>query len=311
MATTRKSGFTLVELLVVIAIIGILIALLLPAVQSAREAARRTECLNNLRQMGLALMNYESAKKSFPYSRWGDKVAIYLNPFKTSNQQSWTSVILPFIEERGISAQYDQTQAWCSQANRPAISMTIKMFLCPSTPAENRVDTTYAKGAIAGDYGSMNGVKSGFWNHFPQLGKATWAESRPPAVGVLNKYQDGNGVNISACKIKDITDGTSKTMMVAEDAGRPELYQNGLDANTVVGNGIGWADPDNGFSLSNSSGVVMNATNDSEVYSFHIGGAQFCFADGSGHFIQETIDPLIYMAIVTRAGGENIPGNAF
>src|ERR1700690_825810 len=118
-------GFTLVELLVVIAIIGILIALLLPAVQAAREAARRAECSNNLRQMGLALMNYEGAKKTFPHSRWGDKVAIYLNPFMTSNKQSWTTVILPFMEEQGVAAQYNLSKAWCGpQAdNRPAISL--------------------------------------------------------------------------------------------------------------------------------------------------------------------------------------------
>ncbi len=96
----QSRGFTLVELLVVIAIIGILIALLLPAVQAAREAARRAECINHLRQMGLALMNYEGAKKTFPHSRWGDPVTVW-GTFKTSNKQSWTTVILPFMEEHG------------------------------------------------------------------------------------------------------------------------------------------------------------------------------------------------------------------
>jgi prepilin-type processing-associated H-X9-DG protein len=256
-------------------------------------------------------MNYESARKAFPLSRWGDKTAIYDNTSLKSNQQSWTSVALPYMEENGIASMYDPSQAWHSQANRPAVSQTIKMFICPSVPTSNRADATYVKGAIAGDYGSVNGVKSGFWTYYPQLGPYP-VESRPPVVGVLNKYQDGNNALLPACKIKNITDGTSKTIMVAEDAGRPDAYDaNRKTTGAAVANGIGWADPDNGYSLSKGNSNVMNNTNDSEVYSFHVGGAQFCFADGSAHFLREAIDPLVFMALITRAGGENIPPDSF
>jgi prepilin-type N-terminal cleavage/methylation domain-containing protein len=232
----HQKGFTLVELLVVIAIIGILIALLLPAVQAAREAARRTECINNVRQMGLALMNYESARKRFPYSR--SNLVLTDESKKTvpdrsakSHQQSWTTLILPFIEEQGIAAQYDQGKAWFDktpnpngQSNRDAVAQSIKMLVCPTTEP-GRADQAFtntpppAKPA-AGDYGSVNGIKAGFWNQFTaQLGSYP-GEDTPRTIGVLNKFwSETYDRNIPPCKIKDITDGTSKTIMVIECAG--------------------------------------------------------------------------------------------
>src|SRR5262249_15725134 len=151
---------------------------------------------------------------------------------------------------------------------------------------------------------------------FTQLGTYP-TESRPPVVGVLNKYQDGLNVNIPSCRVKDITDGTSKTIAVAEDAGRPDVYVQGKATGAQVAMGTGSPDPDNGYSLNGfqSNGVkggplVINYTNDSEAYSFHIGGAQFCFADGSAHFLRDTIDPLVFKALVTRAGNESIPADA-
>jgi prepilin-type processing-associated H-X9-DG protein len=324
---------------VVIAIIGILIAILLPAVQAAREAARRAQCINNLRQIGLALLNYEGAKKSFPYSRTdlvltdASKHNIPDRPGGPSNDQSWTTLILPFIEEQGISRQYNYNKSWFDNVPDPSnpnqlinlavVSQSLQMYLCPTTEP-GRVDTNFTSTLkpAAGDYGTVNGVKKAFYGYFStQLGIYP-TESRPPVVGVLNKYQDGSStpVVIRPCKIKDIVDGTSKSIVVAEDAGRPVHYQFGKNIGTIPASdgGTGWADPDNSGSLNGyqSNGVkggpnVINADNDSEVYSFHIGGAQFCFADGSAHFIPETIDPLVYKALVTRAGGECVPADAF
>src|SRR5580765_5596268 len=112
LARSRR-GFTLVELLVVIAIIGVLVALLLPAIQAAREAARRAQCLNNLKQMGLAILNYESAKKSYPRGRWNllptdtSKHSVADRPSSKSNDASWTVVALPYAEEQSVAGQYD------------------------------------------------------------------------------------------------------------------------------------------------------------------------------------------------------------
>jgi prepilin-type N-terminal cleavage/methylation domain-containing protein len=322
-------GFTLVELLVVIAIIGILIALLLPAVQAAREAARRTECINNVRQMGLALMNYESARKRFPHSRANllpndpSKKTVPNRTSAKSHQQSWTTLILPYIEEQGIASQYDLTKAWFDHpqpntlgrpTNLEVVSQSIKMLVCPTTEL-GRVDVKFNSTVkpAAGDYGSINGLKSGFWNFYQtQLGGAFPGEDKPRTIGVLNKFVDDDDKPLQPCRIKDITDGTSKTMMVIECAGRPAYWEAGkrkAPPSDNVSDGTGWADPDNGGSLGEKQ--VVNYTNDSECFSFHSGGAMSCFADGSGHFLRDTIDPLVYAALVTRSGNENVPGDGY
>src|SRR6187399_2208906 len=120
-----RAAFTLVELLVVIAIIGILVALLLPAIQAAREAARRTQCLNNLKQMGLAIMNYESTRKAYPRGRWNvdpNDTSKHNVPDRTgtkSNDHSWQAVVLHYAEEQSVASQYDAKKSWFDMANRP------------------------------------------------------------------------------------------------------------------------------------------------------------------------------------------------
>jgi prepilin-type processing-associated H-X9-DG protein len=214
------------------------------------------------------------------------------------------------------------------------VSQAIKMFVCPSTES-GRVDTLFKDGVpkpAAGDYGSINGVKQDFWSAIPTLGVTKYHgdEDHLPNVGVLAKQVISKPATFP-CKIKDITDGTSKTIMVVEDAGRPVVWAFGrismnpkTGQQNIVSNGTGWADPDNGGSLSgsktdlDSNGVpkqpgpiVINACNNSEVYSFHPNGAQACFADGSAHFLADTMDPLVFMALVTRGGNENVPAGAY
>src|SRR5262249_29287034 len=155
-----------------------------------------------------ALMNYEGAKKCFPYSRCNlslTDTSKYFIPDRTgplssaqTNQQSWTVLILPFIEEQGIATQFNFQKPWYDNVSDPAspnaptnlsvVSNPIKMFICPSTES-GRVDATFTSTIkpAAGDYGSVNGVKAEFYNVFPQLGTYP-TEGRPPVVGVLNKY---------------------------------------------------------------------------------------------------------------------------
>lgn len=327
--SSQTTGFTLVELLVVIAIIGVLVALLLPAVQAAREAARRMSCSNNMRQIGLALLNFESAKKEFPQSRRNvtknssgqlvsGKQTIPDRPVK-AHEASWTVSILPYIEETNLGSQYDFKKAWfnnvpdASNPSRPTnlqlVSNPIKIFECPSAPGGDpiRVDETFTSTVkpAAGDYGSVNGMKT----NFLVSPAASSDENAAPFIGVLNKESK------PPCKIKNITDGTSKTIMIAEQAGRPTVYIFGKPRVPLVNSseGTGWADPDNGGSingvnaLGNTPGVnLINGTNESEVYAFHPSGAHVCFADGSAHFIVDTVEPSVFHGLVTRAGGEDV-----
>jgi prepilin-type processing-associated H-X9-DG protein len=230
--------------------------------------------------------------------------------------------ILPYIEEKGLKDQYDFNRAWFNStanasgvSNLSIVSKPVAVYRCPSADGD-RVDVNFSsvEKPAAGDYGSVNGVGINF--ALPIL--PTVDESSLKYIGVLNKNVDNLNNIIPQCKIKNITDGVSKTIMIVENAGRPNIYFNGRLKTPAAfsKDGTGWADPDNGGTLSgvdtfgNAPGTtVINGSNDGEPYSFHVGGAQFCFADGSAHFIQDTITAVAFQALVTRSGGE--PGVEF
>lgn len=313
-----KFGFTLVELLVVIAIIGILVALLLPAIQAAREAARRTQCVNNLKQMGVAILNYEGTKRSFPFGRWNvtTDTSKHTVPDRTakSNDQSWQVVALPYAEEQGIASQYDLKKAWFDPANRTAISAPLAIFICPSVPASGRYDPSFTTSPTPypGDYGCTNGVGAPIWDqHIGEIGKypgevSGQGEDDSHVIGVMTKRFDR-----TVCRAKDITDGLSKTILVTESAGKPDLYTDGHAGDTtgspaLIAVGTGWADPDSGFTIAKEP--VINHINDNEIYGFHPGGAEACFADGSVRFLSATLETVVGIALVTRNGGETVSG---
>lgn len=318
----RRNGFTLVELLVVIAIIGVLVALLLPAVQAAREAARRGQCLNNLKQMGLALLNHESAKGAFPKGRWNmlptdtSKHDVADRPSAKSHDHSWQVVTLPYAEEANIARQYDLKKPWFHADNRTATSAPIALFRCPSVAEVDRFDpnfTTAFKPA-AGDYGCTNSIGPTAWGSVqPSLGVYpgdldSTKDNNERVIGVLTKVLDR-----AACRMKDIIDGSSNTLLLSEGAGKPDKYTKGrkgdASGNQVpVAEGVGWADPDSGFTVNNNAQFI-NYTNDREIYSFHTGGAPFCFADGHVQMIAEDLEMTVGIALVTRAGEEILPAS--
>lgn len=303
--------------------IGILVALLLPAIQAAREAARRTQCLNNLKQMGLSLLNYESSRKSLPRGRWNllptdaGKHAVADRPAMKSNDHSWQVVVLPYAEEQSIASLYNIKKEWFHADNRVPVNTPLEVFVCPTTPDKSRYDSQFTSDLkpAAGDYGCTNGVGQAAWNFAStQLGtypgdiSPFLGEDDPHVIGVLTK-----AMQRAPCRVKDITDGTSKTMMIAEDAGRPDRYTDGRlgDQNgkiATVPAGTGWADPDSGFTLATQP--VINRHNDGEIFAFHTGGAQACFADGSTRFLSSSIETAVGVALITRAGSETVDTSA-
>jgi len=297
-----RRGFTLVELLVVIAIIGVLIALLLPAVQQAREAARRMQCSNNLKQLGLALHTYHDIHLSFPPG------------YVDSNRMSWQSMILPQLEQSALRDQlaaegaYDadgsssapywyNNTAIVSTGATPLAQTVIPGYICPSDPS-----------------GNLNiKLRSDDMTHPAQYAKSnyvgTYTAAQYNTSGTKTADKNAMFYENSDRKFRDITDGTSNTLLAVE---------RGTVSNYVGSLWIGWhnlspggSTGDNYFMLhvrinrlSNDTQYPINGTIGHAASSSHPGGAQFVLGDDSARFISETIDVQTYAALGTIDGGE-------
>jgi prepilin-type N-terminal cleavage/methylation domain-containing protein len=369
----RKSGFTLIELLVVIAIIAVLIALLLPAVQQARESARRTQCRNNMKQLGLALMNYESSNQQFPPSRinlstGGTAPNLTTPPWPAGSTfvQSWPIMCMPQLDQAPIYDNYNAKLNWYDRANDAATTTKLSFFMCPSAPSDRNPNNAAAYSSLTNgvrgtpgdgttpifgyaDYGSLNAARNSVF-----LLGGDDLRTRPSFM-TGSRYEEFSAFKRGpgGTAIAEIKDGTSNTLLLIEDAGRPLNFNrgriNGPNANNsnklFTKDGWGWADPNAGCSMDGADQVtglqnktnkgtsnvetaapagnistygsggttlgscLINCNNDSEIYSFHTGGAMVMLADGSVRFISENISPSTLAALASLSRGDKIGGD--
>jgi prepilin-type N-terminal cleavage/methylation domain-containing protein/prepilin-type processing-associated H-X9-DG protein len=344
-APPARGGFTLIELLVLIAIIAILVALIRPGVQRAREAARRTECANNLKQIGIAIHNFHDTKRKLPSSgRPSQASTIRFGLF---------TQLLPYLDQQVLWDQYDPTVNWSHVNNLPVTKKQVPVFLCPSAPHQNnQLDhnpdgfdpaTTNWVGIVAvGDYAGSLGVAPELETYGAGLTPPiAIAGSSSPTTGstdgsthITNGFLPKN----SSLTLSEITDGVSNTIAVWESAGRPFVYRRGTlvsdDLTVAHTNGGGWARPASDVLFNGSSangdtfpGSFINRTNgydhadevydttgypvpygtegSSQPFAFHGSGLNALFGDGSVKFIDEGIEIGVAAALVTRNGGKD------
>jgi len=310
-----RRGFTLIELLVVIAIIGVLVSLLLPAVQQAREAARRSQCKNNLKQLGLAMHNYHDAHQVFPYSTVNrvDKEAI---GGTVNTRQTWFHLILPYLDQANkyqqIATYFDNGRVSYLTVPNEIKETAVPGFWCPSDPTAPKIHTTSDRQGFAGNYLLCSGSTG---------------------MGETGKYPQLNGMfyHISRTRVRDVSDGLSQTIMASEmvqvgdqtvESGAGNVscgisdgrarYWNGFygggifttirPPNTPVGDVAYRCRGTTYAPCRQCAGTTIEA--ETHARSMHIGIANVLIADGSVASTSSSIDTSVFQAMGTRAGGE-------
>ena len=204
---SRRLAFTLIELLVVIAIIGVLVALLLPAVQAAREAARRSQCVNNFKQVGLAFLNYESGKAQLPFPTYAQDPA---TPQIVLGINNWAPHVLPYLEQGNLIAGYDVKIDWWREPNRTIVQNPVSVLTCPSTPNPNRIQdkpetTPPNKTGACGDFVLPTGVHTDINHSLATVDQFPAGADLQGVVAVKSEFNTAN-------ELKNVTDGTSNTI---------------------------------------------------------------------------------------------------
>ncbi|HXG09398.1 MAG TPA: DUF1559 domain-containing protein [Gemmataceae bacterium] len=303
-----RHGFTLIELLVVIAIIGVLVALLLPAVQKVREAANRTTCTNNLRQIGIALHNYHDQFLHFPYTT---------NSQFNSDRTTWLAHLFPFLEQPFTPAAMAPPNPGVRNVAVPT-TFSAQILVCPSDGRRNTIN-----GDGVTNYVAVTVPNTDHWD--------TWNWSTEGVFVRKTRYRDGTArqdmdFNWPATRIMMITDGTSNTVMVGERP--PVIDQNwGVWSFATLSSSLGIANRLFAFSTDQSGTLCPvgpqyfqppnpNFTRGSRCdlhhfWSEHAGGGHWCFADGSVRFLTYRAGPVVLPQLGTRAGGEVVDSSAF
>ena len=295
----RDRAFTLVELLVVIAIIGILVGLLLPAVQAAREAARRLQCANHLKQMGLAAIMYSDALRAFPSGSTTSKA------LPLEQRLFWSGQILPFLEQNGLSLSLDPNQAWnVYEPNIAAMRTRVSVFQCPSSQAPDTFDQIVSDRIPSTYLGCASGIVR---------------TETGTSVVISNQNLDGTLFSNSTVRHRDFSDGLSNTLIIAESLFLPGVVGPDNDSNNQIIDHWCIGSPGAGLSEMSeaigSTAIPLNSwrkrpmpfIEDIELgfSSRHMGGiVQAVFADGHVQAISDSVDLRAWNAAGTRASGE-------
>ena len=327
----RRRGFTLIELLVVIAIIGVLVALLLPAVQAAREAARRSQCINNLKQIGLALQNYHDVIGVFPGAKPGH--INLASPGDMNNQSGFVS-ILPYIEQQSLYNAWNQqvlfdgnngvANHWTSQAAFSTVTQSIvSAYICPSDPSTPRITTQAV-------YGYTNQGISSY-----AFCAGTYGPQNAPS-STTKTQNDGFAMYCFGFNMRDFVDGTSNTIAVGEVTAANGFYRGRAycpvgtpggtsTAKTLISQGHynAWAGCGRITSMfrvtanpinTKPCGGLSTGSPDWQEGAFgsqHSGGANFLFVDGSVHFLKDSLSLVVYQSLSTRDKGETISADQY
>lgn len=323
--TKNRVAFTLVELLVVIAIIGMLVSLLLPAVGAARESGRRTTCTNNMRNLAVSVHSHLAAKEAFPPAsqfRTGGNFSKFSPPDPA--RHSMITFLLPFFEQGNIYDGFDMKFDWndnrYSRNEANAKQNLGGILVCPSAPggrednhisdynAANRIDPTTSDGI-----GSM--IQSGVvQNRATGTGSPDFGNWRPEWDGVMQRYSVNHTSNCrTRCEDRRVVrqahvkDGLSNTFLLFENAGKPQCFTRGQYDDECTANGditrFRWASSTLYMRLNDScaGGRMINCNNNSQPYGFHPGGANFANADASVRFIEQGIEPDVFVSLFTLA----------
>jgi prepilin-type N-terminal cleavage/methylation domain-containing protein/prepilin-type processing-associated H-X9-DG protein len=298
----QARAFTLVELLVVIGIIGVLAAVILPAVNGARESARRTQCQNNMRQVALATLQYESQFNKLPPARtFAGNVKLH----------GFFVHVMPNLEEKTLVDRYDMKKPWNDPVNLAAIQTPVASFLCPSVGEE--------RGPVA-DLAVLLGVRQDVYNAVRAGEVRHPKQPRRMSPSPLT-YEPGIILERDARRLANVTpDGMSKTALFAECGGRPQLFVNGVTKQSSAAGR--WSDPDSLLLVEVSSlnppspmppsdarPNMMNYINHfgnvgAEIYSFHSGGANFAFGDATVRFIADSVSEDALISLITAQNGD-------
>jgi prepilin-type N-terminal cleavage/methylation domain-containing protein/prepilin-type processing-associated H-X9-DG protein len=328
----QRKGVTLVEILIVLTIVGALVALLLPAIQAARESARRVHCQNNMRQSAIAIQLFENSRKRLPslyngsFEFQGSTKVFPEKYWDEYHFHSWQTALLPHLEQSPLYARLDTKIAASSPSNQRNVRTELSVFLCPSTSNYTRFKPVlqYSPNieigtAARSDYEAIGGIKLGYEKIGVMLSNIKVAQGvwgLPKHVSGRTVDQDNSYLSPKQTHMREVIDGLSNTIIIGEIAGRPDIYhrgklnrQYGSVDHPIINSAWAISGPYSAILLHDNP--TVNETNDAGLYSFHNSGANVGFADGSIRFLPDSTDSKTLYAFATRAGSEVASSDGF